>query len=204
MKKEIKEYSDEMQKVYIEIPVLKGFNDSEYEGKINNELYELCSSVENEFLNEASKESENRIGIPELEIKCDIKINDSRLFSLEILSYLYTDGAVGTYTKYVKNIDLRNNTEIRFENLFNDDEHKKLLNSKLEQKSKDAIYSDLWETPTIKDNQSEMFYFTKDGLVIFYPPYELSYYARGFVEFTIEYSQLYGYLSPDYTFLYNL
>ena len=75
-----------------------------------------------------------------------------------------------------------------------------MLNSRLEKMSRQAEYSDLWEKPIITDAQNEYFYFNDKGIVIFYPPYELSYYARGFVEFVIPYEDLYGYLKPEYVF----
>ena len=52
---------------------------------------------------------------------------------------------------------------------------------------------------TYSDEQNEYFYFTDKGIVIFYPPYELSYYSRGFVDFTIDYEDLYGYIKPEYS-----
>ena len=59
-------------------------------------------------------------------------------------------------------------------------------------------YSDLWEKPQIKESNQRDFYVTQQGLVIFYQPYDLSYYARGFVEFTIDYADISGYLKEEY------
>ena len=78
-----------------------------------------------------------------------------------------------------------------------------MLNARLATISLKVEYADIWEQPVIGEEQNECFYLTDDGLVIYYPPYELSYYARGFVEFVIPYSELYGYLKPEYVLLYK-
>ena len=62
--------------------------------------------------------------------------------------------------------------------------------------NKPEEYGELWQKPEIKKNQD--FYITDDDLVIYYQPYELSYYARGFIEFPIRLIELKGYLKEDY------
>ena len=77
-----------------------------------------------------------------------------------------------------------------------------MLNARLEKLSLTDEYSDIWEKPVVGEAQNENFYLSNGGLVLYYKPYELSYYSRGFVEFTIPYSELYGYLKPEYAVLY--
>ena len=42
------------------------------------------------------------------------------------------------------------------------------------------------------------FYIQDDDLVIFFQPYDLSYYARGFVEFRLDLEDLSGYMKEEY------
>ena len=60
------------------------------------------------------------------------------------------------------------------------------------------IYSELWEEPHITADNKNRFYMTDTELVIFFPPYELSYYAKGFVEFKIPLEELYDILDERY------
>ena len=73
-----------------------------------------------------------------------------------------------------------------------------MLNSRIGEvleKERDR-YSDLWQKPTISQNQR--YYIDGKNLVLFYPPYELSYYERGFVEIPLSLSDMSGYLKPEY------
>ena len=45
---------------------------------------------------------------------------------------------------------------------------------------------------------SEQFYLNGKNIVIVYPPYELSYYERGFVEIPLDLESMSGYLKPEY------
>ena len=42
------------------------------------------------------------------------------------------------------------------------------------------------------------FYMTDEDLVIFFPPYVLSYYAKGFIEFPLRLTELNGYLNEEF------
>ena len=56
-------------------------------------------------------------------------------------------------------------------------------------------YEALWETPTIEMMEKDSFYVEDGKIVIFYPPYKLSYYNRGFVDFRFSFDDMRGYLS---------
>ena len=59
----------------------------------------------------------------------------------------------------------------------------------------DAEYEALWETPTAEILEKDNFYIKDGKIVIFYPPYKLSYYNRGFVDFEFSKEDMRGYLS---------
>ena len=64
-------------------------------------------------------------------------------------------------------------------------------------------YGDLWEKPKIKDENQRNFYISPDGLTLFYEPYDLSYYARGFVEFTLPNEEIKPIVKEEYKRLFN-
>lgn len=198
-----KDYETDNEIIYLEIPSFRGLGSKELNDEINDDYEEYSQELLNSFIDISNNSIENRAGKSKLEMKNEIKYNKNGLFSLVGEIYRYTQGAYGASDRRILNVDVSNSKIILLEDLFIDDEYIDLLNSKLEKLSQDAMYSDLWEKPVITDKQNECFYFDDKGLVIFYPPYELSYYARGFVEFTIPYSELYGYLKPEYSMLYR-
>lgn len=59
-------------------------------------------------------------------------------------------------------------------------------------------YSELWEKPEITNENENRFYMTDTDLVIFFPPYELSYYAKGFIEFPIPLEEINPILKDHY------
>lgn len=198
-----KDYETDNEIIYLEIPSFKGLGTKELSEEISNDYENFSQELLNSFIDTSNKSTEYRTGKSKLEMKNSIKYNKNGLFSLVGEIYKYTQGAYGSSDRRIINVDIKNSKVILLEDLFSDDEYIEMLNSKLEKLSQDAMYSDLWEKPIITDKQNEFFYFDDKGLVIFYPPYELSYYARGFVEFTIPYSELYGYLKPEYSMLYR-
>lgn len=197
------EYETDLQVVRLEIPSFKRLGSNELCDEINDKYRSFSDGLLNSFITNSENASEKRTGKSRLEMKQEEKYNKNGLYSLVSEIYEYTDGVYGTSKRNVLNVDVVNSKELYLKDLFNDDEYSDMLNARLEKLSKDAVYSDLWEKPTIGEEQNECFYFSDKGLVVFYPPYELSYYARGFVEFTIPYSELYGYLKPEYAALYK-
>jgi len=59
-------------------------------------------------------------------------------------------------------------------------------------------YNELWEKPEITDNHEYDFYFEDNSLVIFFQPYTLSYFAKGYITFPLKLSDLSGYMKEEY------
>lgn len=187
--------------IHTEIPVVKGMNE-EFCGQINTEYSEYTQSRINSFNENAVNTEGEREGKARLNITQEVKFNKKKLLSIVGECFEYTSGMTGAMSRIAVNIDTESEKRIYLCDLFNDEEYVDMLNARLEKISDSDKYSDIWEKPVIGEAQNENFYFADDGLVIYYPPYELSYYARGFVEFTVPYSELYGYLKPEYSELY--
>lgn len=192
---------NETEIIHSEIPVIKGMSD-EFCKQINAQLQEYTDSKINTFREEAANTAGEREGKAKLNITEEVKFNKKNLLSVVGEYFEYTSGMTGAVSRTAVNIDTESERRIYLCDLFNDEEYVDMLNARLEKISADDKYSDIWEKPVIGEMQNESFYFSDDGLVIYYPPYELSYYARGFVEFTVPYSELYGYLKPEYSVLY--
>ncbi len=134
------------------------------------------------------------------ELRRDIKYNKNDFVSIVSEIYQYTGGAHGSSMRSAGNINTLTGEDVLLGDLFSDNNYKTLLDRLIENEVRDNPdeYSDLWEKPQIKESNQKDFYVTDEGIVIFYQPYDLSYYARGFVEFTIDYEDISGYLKPEY------
>ena len=134
------------------------------------------------------------------EIHQDVKYNENDFISVVSDTYQYTGGAHGSSVWSARNIDTLTGAEVLLSDLFEDNNYKTVLDRLIEQEVTEhpEDYSDLWEKPQIKESNQRDFYISDDGLVILYQPYDLSYYARGFVEFTIDYDDISGYLKEEY------
>ena len=54
------------------------------------------------------------------------------------------------------------------------------------------------DVPLITEDTENNYYITDEDLVIFFPPYTLSYYAKGFIEFNIRLTEIEGMLKDEY------
>lgn len=128
----------------------------------------------------------------------DIKYDKNNFISAVEEQYTYTGGAHGMTMRKSRNIDTSLPAEVTLGDLFAEEGYKETLMRMMRElrESKPDVYGELWAEPVIKPEQD--FYITDTDLVIYYQPYELSYYARGFVEFPLRLSELRGYLKEDY------
>lgn len=200
---QLTEYETDNGRVQIYQPRFKNFSDSEFQDKLNKEYDELVKRWQEIFLENSEKSALTEC---ELSIQQEVKLKNKEFLSLVGDAYSFTSGIHGTSRRVAKNIDLLNNKELKLVDLFMDEGYEEALNNKISdilEKNPDK-YSDLWENPVLSKNHQEDFYLSDKGLVLFYPPYELSYYARGFVEFCIPYKELSGYLKDEYKSLMSL
>ena len=114
--------------------------------------------------------------------------------------YVYLSGLHGNTWWSAKNFDTRLDKQLTLDDIFSDNSFDKALNKKMEEliTKNPEEYHDLWEIPLINENHKSNFYLTDKNLVIFFQPYELSYYARGVVEFPIPLEKIRGYIKEEY------
>lgn len=195
-----KEYETDISSVYAETVQFAGFENDEFERQINESITRDISGALVSFDTMVSESTDNiRMGNRcVLEIKQFVKNNNNDFISVIEEHYVYTGGAHGSTAWYPRNIDLSAGKTILLSDLFSDDSYKNELNRQIDTilENNKEEYTDLWSHPKI--DSEENFYISDGKLVIFYPPYELSYYARGFVEFPIKLSDIEGYLKDEY------
>lgn len=197
---EKKQYENENLIVNVQIPQISGMTHTDLQDTLNNQFKTDIDG----WISQIQQQADNSDGQKpyELVVTQNIKENKGGFLSMISEIYQYTGGAHGITTWIAKNIDDNAGKVITLSDLFADGEdYKTILNRIMQQMVEDEPdqYQDLWEQPVISDTQG---FYIKDGeLVIYYPPYELSYYARGFVEFPIPLKDIETYLKQEYKFL---
>ncbi len=137
-----------------------------------------------------------------LNITQEVKNNSNNLLSIVEEHYIYTGGAHGSYMLYPRNYDLNKSKQIYLSDLFSDEGYIEVLNNLITELAKNNpdTYNELWEKPQITPHHEYDFYFENNRLVIFFQPYTLSYFAKGYITFPIKLSDISGYLYEEYRF----
>lgn len=197
-----REYETDYSTVKAEIISFVNLSDKEFEERLNNDISSDIESALVAFDTKSQGSAENlKMGNKcVFETQWQEKNNCNDFASLIEERYTYSGGAHGETVRLTRNIDTAANKEIKLHDLFEDSGYMEALNRMInEEVQKNAEeYSDLWEKPQIKDSNQKDFYIEKGKLVIYYQPYDLSYFARGFVEFRLSLEDLSGYLKEDY------
>ncbi len=205
--KSVNKYENDYSEVTAESVRLSGIPNAEFEKSINAELENGVQSELVAFDSLAAENSGNvRMGNRcILNITFDEKYNKNGFLSLVEEEYIYTGGAHGTTARIPKNIDITGEKTVKLADLFMDDGYVTTLNRLINERRSEHSeeYKELWEKPEIKDEHQTNFYIEDGNLVIFFQPYELSYYARGFVEFPLPLDELSGYMKEEYRRLLN-
>lgn len=195
------QYETERASVYAECPSFSFMKNKELQENLNEVFREETDSRLIEFDTQCETPGELVLGNKcVFEIHRDIKYNKNDFISILSDTYTYLGGAHGNTCWSAKNINVMSGTEIVLDDLFSDTGYKETLNRLIKEEVEENTeeYSDLWEKPEIKETNQTDFYITDEGIVIFYQPYDLSYYARGMVEFTLDWEDLSGYLKEEY------
>ena len=189
-----KSYSTGSVSVNAQIPQLSGLSDKDFQDSVNKDF----RSVSEELLNDFSKSAKETAEMSEFNIQTAEQYNKKGFLSVvEQIDY-FSRKTHKNSCRITKNINTQKCCEVSLGDLFEDDGYIDVLNALLEKQimASPDKYADLWQKPKISQNQC--FYINADGLVLYYPPYELSYYERGFVEIPIDLSELSGCFKEEY------
>ena len=195
------EYETDTATVYVERPEFSFMKNHELMEELNDAYEDEVDSALVAFDTLSQSGAELNGGNKYVfEIHQDVKYNENDFISIVSDTYQYTGGAHGSSVWSARNIDTLTGAEVLLGDLFEDNNYKTVLDRLIEQEVTEhpEDYSDLWEKPQIKESNQCDFYVTEQGIVVFYQPYDLSYYARGLVEFTIDYADISGYLKEEY------
>lgn len=190
-----KSYQATNAEAILNVPEFSFEQAAEFADSVNDELENAVMACLDDFISRAEKEEK------EATLTVDSKIirNDSRIVSVMCEGFAEDGSAHGERFRITKTFDFGVQKNVTLEELFEGDEWKRIIDTKLKELCTDpnGDYAQLWEQPTVAMLNPDNFYIKEGKLIIYYPPYELSYYRRGFVEFEFSKEQIVGYLS-DY------
>ena len=198
------EQETDYSSLYAEIISLDGLKNKDFQSEIN---IMFQKDVEDAITLFDSLALEAHAQLPAgvksiLRITQYVKRNKNDVISLIYEHYIYTGGAHGTASWYPFTIYVSegNPKILTLADLFTKDNYIERLNKIIDTMIEENpdIYSELWEEPHITADNKNRFYMTDTELVIFFPPYGLSYFANGFVEFKIPLEELYDILDERY------
>lgn len=188
-----KSYKTDTITVTLQIPQITSLGNEEFQTFVNREIEDTCTEFLNKFKNSAKN-----LSYPSVFTAETTKYESDGFLSIVTQLDYYTQKPHNNSFRITKNINTKESVCVDLKDLFEDDSYIDFINQALLKTVSDNPdkYSDLWAKPRLSENQE---YYIKDGsLVLFFPPYELSYYSRGFVEFSIPLSELSGYMCEDY------
>lgn len=198
----VKQYETDFLAVEAEEIAFSGMANAEFQNELNSSLSSELSSALVGF-DSAAQENSDNVTMGNRSVftnHWEEKYNENDFVSVINEQYIYLGGAHGNTAWYPLNIDTSAGYVLTLDDLFSDSGYKETLNRMINELVDDnpEEYKDLWEKPEIKDSHQTDFYINGSDLVIFYQPYDLSYYARGFVEFPLKLEDLSGYLKDEY------
>ncbi len=201
----IEEQETEYSSVYAEVTEWSGFKNKEYQSQLNEEIATDVSEAINEF-DKLAAETAPLLpeGVkPALSIKQIVMRNSGGIISFVTENYTYLGGAHGTtsWSPYTADVLSESPHDLELRELFtNEDDYIDTINRIIDEliEADPEKYSELWADPHITEDDQDRYYLTDEELVIFYEPYELSYYAKGFIEFPIRLTEINGILKDPF------
>ncbi|MCC0783924.1 DUF3298 and DUF4163 domain-containing protein [Clostridioides sp. ES-S-0108-01] len=202
--------NDEYLESTINMPVITNSNkivERSTNDKIKNDIFEFYNKSYKEakqYLKDNPDEENKFVANVDFELK---KNTDSAL-SIKVRYYTYSGGAHGFYQDIAYNVDMRTGKFLELMDLFKDntkykeviDEEIKRQIAELEKKDEENI--GIYNFKAIKENQN--FYLQDENLVIYFDLYDITSYAAGIPEFSINKKLISSMLKPEYVDLFNL
>lgn len=192
-----KSYQTETVMVDAKIPKLSGLGCESLEETVNGDYEKTITSLLADFKKQASKTGDKST----FSVTTTEHHNGGGFFSAVTQIDSFASESHKNSFRITKNIDTQKCVELSLSDLFDGDEYIDMINARLQ----DAVlenserYQGLWEKPRLCENQD--FYVSSGFLVVYYLPYKLSYYERGFVEIPLSLADMSGYLKEEYRHL---
>lgn len=192
-----KSYTTETVTVDAKIPKISGLSSESLEEAVNAEYEKTITSLLSDFKKQASATGDQSTFV----VTTTEHYNARNFFSAVTQIDSFASESHKNSFRITKNIDTDRGMELSLSDLFDSDDYIDMLNARLESAVSENAeqYQGLWEKPRLAENQD--FYISPDSLVVYYLPYKLSYYERGFVEIPLSLSDMSGYLKEEYRYL---
>lgn len=113
---------------------------------------------------------------------------------IEQSEYTYTGGAHGMPMRYYYVLDLKTGDRLLLEDIVSESEDEihtiaATYFQKMYEEAPAAYFEGAVDTVKSNAGYNDMFYLTDDGIVFYFPPYDLAAYAAGFIEIEVPYSE---------------
>ncbi len=192
--------------VEVDMPVITGLANKEFEQSINKELSEtIATFVETIKTSAIQIQEEGYLTAPCFAgVSYSIQLNNSDYLSLLINYSEYTGGAHGNYYSEASTYDKKTESILSLSDVFKDGvDYMPLLEEEvlkaIENKRKTSEYGDMLHS-WYEGLKEEFVVFTleEDGLGIYFQPYEIGPYAEGAPSFILPYEAFEGSLAITY------
>lgn len=182
--KSILKSSPTMKIIY---PQISGMKDKAAQAEINAVLKKTASNVDEGYMT-----NDDPSMPPSFSSKYKITFQNNHLISFIYDQYIYSSGAAhGMPLKIPVLVDLQQGKIVEPNELFNGSGRAKQMISQIILKS--DVFNTLQsmgEFKEISEEDLDNVYLTKEGLIIFFPPYEYASYAEGTLQYQLPYSDI--------------
>ncbi|MCC0654589.1 MULTISPECIES: DUF3298 and DUF4163 domain-containing protein [unclassified Clostridioides] len=202
--------NDEYIESTINMPIITNSNkivERSTNDRIKNDIFEFYNKSYKEakqYLKDNPDEENKFVANVDFELK---KNTDSAL-SIKVRYYTYSGGAHGYYQDIAYNVDMRTGKFLELMDLFKDNtKYKEVIDEEIKQQITDLEKKDkenvgIYNFKGIKENQN--FYLQDDNLVIYFDLYDITPYAAGIPEFSINKKLISYMLKSEYVDLFNM
>ncbi|MGO1043730.1 DUF3298 and DUF4163 domain-containing protein [Clostridioides difficile] len=202
--------NDEYIESTINMPIITNSNkivERSTNDRIKNDIFEFYNKSYKEakqYLKDNPDEENKFVANVDFELK---KNTDSAL-SIKVRYYTYSGGAHGYYQDIAYNVDMRTGKFLELMDLFKDNtKYKEVIDEEIKQQITDLEKKDkenvgIYNFKGIKENQN--FYLQDDNLVIYFDLYDITPYAAGIPEFSINKKLISYMLKSEYVDLFDL
>jgi hypothetical protein len=188
----------------IKIPQLTGLKNNDMQETLNNEFkktMERCSTTVIEAYTENKAANDDYTWSASEALTFRISKKNKKTLSIVFEGVSYNGGAHGMPYRFAYTIDTAGGKVLTLADILKNKNYQNSLQQKINdlRVKNPAMYGDLFSDDMLFGEKGKMiqlpdekqFYIEDGKLVIFYAPYEIAPYSRGFVTFTIPLNEFY-------------
>ena len=180
--------------VDLRIPVFSGMPDVAFQSHLNEEIAGTIAHAVREMKEQHARDESdaNKGSLPswnhELYARATVTFNEAGILSFYLEIYRFTGGAHGMTERKQYNVDLQNSRFLSLGDLFEKDfDYVRSINAEVEKRISlrqgEFFREKSLGFETILADQP--FYIGREGIVVYFAPYQIAPYSAGFPEFVI-------------------